>query len=144
MPNSVPASVMANRWVARDDARNYIVLGDPAARLKLANPPSTTTGAGSASFGVAAAAPAPAMVDEVPAVAFEANLDAKPVLQFRDFTGVIEMKAAVSPDCSYQLVQGALAQAGDGSKIDVYIYSISAPHLMGLLKAAVIGEPRFA
>ncbi len=134
MPNSVPVSVMANRWVARDDARNYIVLGDPAARLKLANPPSTTTGAGGASFGVAAAAPAPAMVDEVPAVAFEANLDAKPVLQFRDFTGVIEMKAAVSPDCSYQLVQGALAQAGDGSKIDVYIYSISAPHLMDLLK----------
>ena len=29
---SVPASVLANRWVARDDARNYIVLGDPAAK----------------------------------------------------------------------------------------------------------------
>lgn len=37
MPNSVPASVLANRWVARDDARNYIVLGDPAARLRLAS-----------------------------------------------------------------------------------------------------------
>ena len=46
------------------------------------------------------------------------------------------MKAAVSPDCGYQLVQGALAQAGRGSKVDVYIYSISAPHLMALLKGA--------
>jgi hypothetical protein len=34
MPSSVPAAVLANRWVARDDARNYIVLGDPAAKLK--------------------------------------------------------------------------------------------------------------
>jgi phosphatidylserine/phosphatidylglycerophosphate/cardiolipin synthase-like enzyme len=137
MPNSVPASVMANRWVARDDARNYIVLGDPAARLKIANAPATAPGAGAASFGVAAAGPAPVMVEEAPAVAFEAHLDAKPILNFRDFTGVIAMKAAVSPDCSYQLVQGALAQAGDGSKVDVYIYSISAPHLVALLKGAV-------
>jgi phosphatidylserine/phosphatidylglycerophosphate/cardiolipin synthase-like enzyme len=137
MPNSVPASVLANRWVARDDARNYIVLGDPAARLKLANAPAASPGAASTSFGVAPGAPAPALVEEAPATAFEAHIDAKPVLKFRDFTGVIEMKAAVSPDCSYQLVQNALAQAGDGSKVDVYIYSISAPHLMALLKSAV-------
>jgi phosphatidylserine/phosphatidylglycerophosphate/cardiolipin synthase-like enzyme len=137
MPNSVPASVMANRWVARDDARNYIVLGDPAARLKVANTPAPAPGGGGASFGVAAAAPAPVMVEEAPAEAFEAHIDAKPVLKFRDFTGVLEMKAAVSPDCSYQLVQGALAQAGEGSQVDVYIYSISAPHLMELLKGAV-------
>ena len=35
LPGSVPAAVLANRWVARDDARNYIVLGDPAAKLKV-------------------------------------------------------------------------------------------------------------
>lgn len=39
MPNSVPAPVLANRWVERDDARNYVVLGDPAARLKIGNAP---------------------------------------------------------------------------------------------------------
>ena len=77
------------------------------------------------------------MVDEAPAVAFEAHLDAKPVLNFRDFTGVIEMKAAVSPDCSYQLVQGALAQAGDGSKSMFTSTASRRPHLMELLKDAV-------
>jgi phosphatidylserine/phosphatidylglycerophosphate/cardiolipin synthase-like enzyme len=46
------------------------------------------------------------------------------------------MKAGVSPDCSYQLVSSVLAQAGRDSKVDVYIYSISAPHLMDLLRSA--------
>jgi hypothetical protein len=31
----VPDSVISNRWVARNDARNYIVLGDPAVRLRV-------------------------------------------------------------------------------------------------------------
>ena len=26
---------LGNRWVARDDARNYLILGDPAVRLKV-------------------------------------------------------------------------------------------------------------
>ena len=26
---------LVNRWIARDDARNYIILGDPAARLRV-------------------------------------------------------------------------------------------------------------
>jgi hypothetical protein len=31
----VPASNLANRLVARDDARNYLILGDPAVRLRV-------------------------------------------------------------------------------------------------------------
>lgn len=31
-----PSSLLANLYIARDDARNYIVLGDPAARLRVA------------------------------------------------------------------------------------------------------------
>jgi hypothetical protein len=27
--------VLKNRWIARDDARNYVILGDPAAQLRL-------------------------------------------------------------------------------------------------------------
>lgn len=34
-PGVVSDIVLANRWVARDDARNYIILGDPAARLRV-------------------------------------------------------------------------------------------------------------
>jgi hypothetical protein len=35
LPGQVPDSVLANRWVARDDARNYLILGDPAVRLRV-------------------------------------------------------------------------------------------------------------
>jgi len=29
------AARLGNRWVARDDARNYLILGDPAVRLRV-------------------------------------------------------------------------------------------------------------
>jgi hypothetical protein len=37
--SNVPNAVLANRWVARDDARNYIILGDPAVRLRVKDMP---------------------------------------------------------------------------------------------------------
>jgi hypothetical protein len=36
---NVPNAVLANRWVARDDARNYVILGDPAIRLRVNDMP---------------------------------------------------------------------------------------------------------
>lgn len=35
LAGQVPDAVVANRWVARDDARNYVILGDPAVRLRV-------------------------------------------------------------------------------------------------------------
>ncbi len=37
--NGISHAVLANRWVARDDARNYIILGDPAVRLRVNDMP---------------------------------------------------------------------------------------------------------
>jgi hypothetical protein len=33
-PGQVSDASLANRWVARDDARNYLILGDPACRIR--------------------------------------------------------------------------------------------------------------
>jgi hypothetical protein len=35
LPGQISDAVLANRWVARDDARNYLILGDPAVRLRV-------------------------------------------------------------------------------------------------------------
>jgi hypothetical protein len=35
LPGQVSAAALGNKWVARDDARNYLTLGDPAVRLRV-------------------------------------------------------------------------------------------------------------
>jgi hypothetical protein len=40
--SSAPNAELANRWVARDDARNYILFGDPAVRLRVEDMPQLT------------------------------------------------------------------------------------------------------
>jgi hypothetical protein len=40
LPGQVPDAALANRWVARDDARNYLTLGDPAVRLRVEDMPA--------------------------------------------------------------------------------------------------------
>ena len=35
LPGQISDATLANRWVARDDARNYLILGDPAVRLRV-------------------------------------------------------------------------------------------------------------
>jgi len=37
--NTVSDAILASRWIARDDARNYIILGDPAVRLRVGEMP---------------------------------------------------------------------------------------------------------
>jgi hypothetical protein len=34
-PRQVSEAILANRWVARNDARNYVLFGDPAVRLRV-------------------------------------------------------------------------------------------------------------
>jgi len=57
------------------------------------------------------------------------QLDVSPVV------GPLHGRAAVSPDCSYRLVRDAID--GATKTIDLYIYNVSAEHMVALLRAAI-------
>lgn len=63
-----------------------------------------------------------------------ADLSRKPQLTITPSSTVTTMEAAVSPDCSYELVKATI----DAAQHDIclYIYNASADHLLGLLQAA--------
>jgi len=65
---------------------------------------------------------------------FGIDLGRKPELEFQTFNGPNDVRAAVSPDCSFELVKAAIETAA--STLDVYIYNVSAPHLLKLLSDA--------
>jgi phosphatidylserine/phosphatidylglycerophosphate/cardiolipin synthase-like enzyme len=75
-----------------------------------------------------------AITNEEPQRLGQFNPDRMPPLDIVRFDAVARLTAAVSPDCSYRLVQEALDQAA--SELLVYIYNISAGHLIDLLAQA--------
>ncbi|MBN1135624.1 MAG: phosphatidylserine/phosphatidylglycerophosphate/cardiolipin synthase family protein, partial [Anaerolineae bacterium] len=62
------------------------------------------------------------------------DLSRQPRIRTRASTSVTRLQASVSPDCSYRLVKEAV----DGARREVcfYIYNISAPYLLDLLRSA--------
>ena len=57
-----------------------------------------------------------------------------PQLSLQSFDQVRHISAAVSPDCSYRLVRDALTAAEQ--TLDIYIYNLSADHLLDLIRDA--------
>jgi phosphatidylserine/phosphatidylglycerophosphate/cardiolipin synthase-like enzyme len=74
-------------------------------------------------------------IDETPLAAeFGIDLDRKPELDLTKFSGAHDVRAAVSPDCSFELLKDFVELAQ--SELIVYIYNVSAPHILNLLAAA--------
>ena len=68
------------------------------------------------------------------ATAFGIDLSRKPELDLKTFTGPHDVRAGVSPDCSFELLKSALDAAT--SELLIYIYNVSAPHILELIAAA--------
>jgi phosphatidylserine/phosphatidylglycerophosphate/cardiolipin synthase-like enzyme len=62
------------------------------------------------------------------------DLSRQPEIHIRSSTTVTSLQAGVSPDCSYRLVKAAVDAAQDD--LCFYIYNISAPYLLDLLRSA--------
>jgi len=78
-----------------------------------------------------------ALVDTSPAETLAlaaSDLSRQPEIHIRSSTTVRHLQAGVSPDCSYRLVKAAVDAAQHD--ISFYIYNISAPHLLDLLRSA--------
>lgn len=58
----------------------------------------------------------------------------QPVLSLKTFTGPMTLRPAVSPDCGFRLLKEAFEAAK--ATLDIYIYNISAGHILKLLKTA--------
>jgi len=67
-------------------------------------------------------------------IAFGIDLGRKPELDLKTFTGTHDVRAAVSPDCSFELLKATLELAK--SELLVYIYNVSAPHIVSLIADA--------
>ena len=65
-------------------------------------------------------------------VDFAIDLDRKPDLDLTSFPGTHDVRAAVSPDCGFELLKGAIEAAQ--SELLVYIYNVSAEHILRLLR----------
>ena len=68
------------------------------------------------------------------ATSFGIDLGRKPDLDLKTFTGTHDIRAGVSPDCSFDLLKAALDTAT--SELLVYIYNVSAPHIIERIAAA--------
>jgi cardiolipin synthase len=68
------------------------------------------------------------------ATAFGIDPGRQPVIALKTFTGTHDVRAAVSPDCSFELLKAALDEAT--SELLVYIYNVSAPHIIERIAAA--------
>lgn len=66
------------------------------------------------------------------------NPDLIPELTFQTFEGDISIEAAVSPDCGFRLLRSAIRAADE--TLDVYIYNISAEHIIEEIEAKVDAE----
>jgi len=63
------------------------------------------------------------------------NPDLIPELDLRSFDGPISVEAAVSPDCGFRLLKTSMEAAN--SSLDIYIYNISAEHIIEIVEGKV-------
>src|SRR5262249_27433088 len=63
------------------------------------------------------------------------NPDLIPKLELKSFQGPITVETAVSPDCGFRLLKAAMESAT--TSLDIYIYNISAEHILEIIEQKV-------